>query len=548
MNYLAEDLNTIDEKSKGYIAWNWSGTFRRQCSVLFQAMIICCLVFCTLTGTAAPFNDKQVTEKAGKLLNDGKYFEALGLYHEIAEFSEDPEVKAKALFYIGRTYSLYLDQYDSALKQFEKIIQGYPQTTVAEEALFNTGMVLYEQGNYVKAHEAFKRYIGRYPGGKRHQTATVWADSSTSMMATTGVNYPRTKGVHISDTVIRVLLKKASESVRAGSEKGICVLDGSSGKRVCFDGGEVLFTRQGSRLAINENIYSSGRCRVTPAGDTLISLDGKRYRGDFTIIVEQKGLSVINYVPVERYLYGVVPVEMPHTWSRHALMAQAVAARTYALQIKGKRADKLYDVEATVSSQVYSGCAVEKQAASQAVDLTEGRIMISKGKPLAAYFHSNSGGYTENPENVWSASVPYLKGVSDRYSANAPGTEWEYFLPYEKIKNVLNKNGYNTGKITGLIPEGRSASGRVLNVKVISDMGVIRLTSNKFRTRVGGTKVKSTLFQVAPYSNGVLLKGRGYGHGVGMSQWGAYMMARTGKTYQDILNFYYQNINIITLN
>ncbi len=168
-------------------------------------LIICILTLCMEADAA--YNDRYATKKAKVFLNEGKYLEALGLYQEIAGCSEDVNTRARAMFFVGMTYSLYLDQYDSALKQFEKIVKMYPKTTVAADAIFNSGMVLYEQGNYFKAHEQFKKYMEMYPAGARRQSAAVWADSSKSMMATTGINYPKTIGSRITDTVMRVLIR-----------------------------------------------------------------------------------------------------------------------------------------------------------------------------------------------------------------------------------------------------------------------------------------------------------------------------------------------------
>ncbi|MBU0986021.1 MAG: SpoIID/LytB domain-containing protein, partial [Proteobacteria bacterium] len=163
-----------------------------------------------------------------------------------------------------------------------------------------------------------------------------------------------------------------------------------------------------------------------------------------------------------------------------------------------------------------------------------------------AYYHANSGGHTEDAKNVWGIDVPYLKGAPDSYSENIPGSAWQYFLSYDDLKEHLNRWGAEIGSIGALEIEDSSPSGRILQVKVFSDKGTHVFKGNNFRINVGGTRLKSTLFRVFPKQRGVLVTGNGYGHGVGMSQWGAHRMAQAGYTYQDILDYYYRDISIMT--
>ncbi|MEE8552831.1 MAG: SpoIID/LytB domain-containing protein [Desulfobacterales bacterium] len=274
-------------------------------------------------------------------------------------------------------------------------------------------------------------------------------------------------------------------------------------------------------------------------------LNDSRYRGTFTISSGPRGLEVVNHVPVEQYLYGVVPKEMSNKWDQEALMAQAVASRTYALYIKEKSSEKPFDVKATTASQVYGGYDAEARASNSAVDATRGQVMIYNGRLIIAYFHADSGGHTEDAKNVWNVNIPYLQGISDRFSKNRPGGEWVHFLSFDAVGNQLNRYGLDLGWIRTLKPAGNSRSGRTLQMMVVSDKGTFVFTSNNFRIKIGETKLKSTLFQIKPYRNGIIAKGNGYGHGVGMSQWGANRMARAGFSYRDILKYYYRGIRII---
>ncbi|MCJ7618195.1 MAG: SpoIID/LytB domain-containing protein [Desulfobacterales bacterium] len=492
------------------------------------------------------YNDAQGLNTSAEFLNKGMYLEAVGTYQEIAVYSDNFNNRARALLFMGTTYSLYLDQYDAALKEFENVMKVYPGSPAAEDALFNSGMVLYEKGEFKKAYEFFKQYMAKYPNGIRRQSAEVWADSSKSQIDTVKTETPPVYKTHIADTTIRVLIKERAEKITVNSEKNITVSGAFSGKRVYYGSGPVTFTKKENCLVVNGRKSNSELCRIESDG-TTVTLDNRRCRGFFTISTDSEGLCAINHIPDEEYLYGLVPKEMPYNWAKEALMAQAVAARTYALYIKGKSGNKHYDVEATTASQVYGGYDIETPESNLAVDATAGQVMTYDGRLIVAYFHSNSGGHTEDSKNVWTADIPYLKGVPDRFSEKISTSGWELFLSYDSAKDRLNRYGLNIGKIKKLNPAGNSRSGRTLKVLVVSDKGTSELTSNNFRIKIGATSLKSALFQIKPDAHGVLLKGKGYGHGVGMSQWGAYGMAQAGYSYQDILKHYYRGIKIISL-
>ncbi|MEA1935902.1 MAG: SpoIID/LytB domain-containing protein, partial [Thermodesulfobacteriota bacterium] len=211
---------------------------------------------------------------------------------------------------------------------------------------------------------------------------------------------------------------------------------------------------------------------------------------------------------------------------------------------KMKNKNKDYDVYSTVYSQVYGGYDVESEYSNRAVDETRGRILIYDNQPVLAYFHSNSGGITENAKNVWTADVPYLKGNSDSYSTKAPNYLWTLFLSFNEMKSALNKHGVGIGDIHEVTAVEVSPSGRVKRVKILHSSGEITLTGNNFRIKVDPAIIKSTLFTMTREGNGIRFDGRGYGHGVGLSQWGAYIMAKEGHSCRDILKHYYSRVKI----
>ena len=508
--------------------------------------LTCLLIFASANTARCSYNGEDYFVIANDLLNKGMYLEALGIYEEISKYSSNTNNRARALLYMGTTYSLYLDMYDAALKQFEQVINRYSNSPSAPEALFNGGIVFYEKGEYKRAHEVFSYYIKQYPDGIRRQSAEVWADSSKDRMAAAKPLPVPPVGPRIEDSVIRVLIQTGVKRTTVNSERTLTVVEAFKRKTVFRGSGPLVFTRYGNYLTVNGRRLGDNRCRVT-SENAVLMIDKHRYRGAVTVTASPRGLDVVNYIPVEDYLYGVVPQEMSHKWGKEALMAQAVAARTYVLYVKQKNRDKPYDVEATIASQVYGGYDAETRESNSAVDATRGQVMTYNGNLIIAYFHANSGGHTEDAKNVWTADIPYLIGIPDRFSENIPGGTWEYFLSFVDAKNRLNRHGMHIGSIKELKQAGFSRSGRTLQVKVVSDNGTFVLKSNNFRIKVGGTKLKSTLFQIKPFRNGILIRGNGYGHGVGMSQWGANRMSESGFEYQEILKHYYRGVRIVKL-
>lgn len=498
--------------------------------------------------TFAAFDDEQGFEAASEQLNSGKYLESLSMYREVAVYSESPANRARAILFMGTTYSLYLEQYKSALKQFNFIINNYSKTPAAADAVFNSGIVLYEMGDYKGAYNMFMAYLKNYPHGLRRLSAEVWSESAASMVQR-GVPPPATKKPtleFLADTSIRVLLYSKKGNAEIGAKGKMALTSKFNGKSLYNGSGTFRFSAQNGNVLANGKRVGSGTY-IVASSKRIVAFSGKTYRGTLSISAQGNKLVVVNTVPLEQYLYGVVPKEMPASWSKNALMAQAVAARTYALYIKNKSKDKAFDVEATTSSQVYGGFSGEKASSTAAVNATRGEVMTYDGRLIIAYFHSNSGGHTEDAKNVWSADLEYLHGVSDVYSKNAPNGVWEYSLSFATARKKLNKYGLGIGRIKRITAAKKSKSGRAVKMVVVSDSGKREFTGNNFRIKIGAGSLKSTLFQVSNQSGRAVFRGKGFGHGVGLSQWGARKMSESRYNYTDILKNYYKGIEIMKL-
>jgi stage II sporulation protein D len=312
-------------------------------------------------------------------------------------------------------------------------------------------------------------------------------------------------------------------------------------------------------LAGSEVLSASGRSTLNKTeGQNLIRIyngeSSARYRGDLEIRPDDQGLTVINELPFEEYIYSVLPSEMPSTWPAEALKAQAVAARSYSLAQLRSYSKYGFDLLASQTSQVYKGFDWENPATNSAVQATSGQIMTYRSQAVDAVFHSSSGGYTENSEDVWSNTVDYLRARPDPADQNDNHYNWSVTYTQEQLTNLINKVGYKFGRVSDLIEVERTSTGaRVKRISFVGfDTGGNPLTediynSNAVRTVLGLKSALFTLNKKFDDSQNLLevtIQGNGWGHGLGMSQYGALGLAKQGYNYQDILKYYYTGVEI----
>lgn len=270
-----------------------------------------------------------------------------------------------------------------------------------------------------------------------------------------------------------------------------------------------------------------------------IIVDGKKYRGRFKIKNEGSQLDIIEYIDIERYLWGVLGPEMGESWPIEALKAQAVAARTYALASLNPSGD--YDMSDTTNHQVYTGFENVSPQLISAVNQTRGEVLTYKDKVFFAYYHANSGGHTTTPSGVWNGDIiPPLKGVKDPYSKNSTHYKWSVYISNSTILKFLSLNGYKASKIRDIRIYSKDRSQRAVKLIFKTDRENIKVETREFRNFVGNFEMKSTLItSIVKIKDGFKITGRGWGHGVGLSQDGAKEMADRGADYRKILKFYY---------
>lgn len=338
--------------------------------------------------------------------------------------------------------------------------------------------------------------------------------------------------------------------------------------------------------------------RPSPENDPyIIKVNGTAYRGDIEVRrLGQSDMTVINILPLEHYLYGVVPGEIEAVSHPEALKAQAVAARTYTLNNIGKHEKHGFDLCNTTSCQVYKGFSAEMPSTNMAVDETKGKRVTYNGKLARVFYFSSSGGRTEDVENVWGTPIPYLRSVEDKYeSGKSWNYNWESTYTAAKIKETMLARNYDLGDIVSIKISKVAPSGRVTELVIKGTKGervytrsgtrsVLGLLQSQWyriftdadvsvrgngeentKTQLGGSKVitaggvktlnadgnyltvlggKSRKKNVPVTPQVYTFKGKGWGHAVGMSQEGAKGMANAGFKYDEILMHYFQGTKV----
>ncbi|MEM1369718.1 MAG: SpoIID/LytB domain-containing protein [Cyanobacteria bacterium P01_H01_bin.15] len=334
---------------------------------------------------------------------------------------------------------------------------------------------------------------------------------------------------------LRVAIKKQVSRLDVGSSTTAVVKD-QRGQVLGEIAGLNSFSASGGRGGVKVANWRSSQLTIEPTGNGQIWIGDRWYRGAVQLTSQGIGVTAVNKVDLEDYLFSVVGAEAIPSWPQEALKAQAVAARTYALYKRGQAKNGLYELDNTTSSQVYKGLDSEFDSTRLAVQATSGEIMTYGGQLILAAFHSSSGGHTENVEDVWSKPLPYLRGVVD-YDQTAPVFEWSKSISAGQVSRAIG----GIGQVRSFVPVQTSPQGRVAKMKVVGTRGSKVLTGAQIRKALD---LRSTLFRIQSNGGSFYVFGRGFGHGVGLSQWGAQYLSTQGVSYQQILAHYYQQANI----
>lgn len=312
-----------------------------------------------------------------------------------------------------------------------------------------------------------------------------------------------------------------------------------------------LVGKQLSIWGIEKHMGLSQSLKITPKkSGSLFSLQPafpilspRRYQGRLEINIHPDNkLSIINEVDFEKYVAAVVEAESGTRAMKEFYKSQAIISRTYALNHIDRHENEDYNLCDDVHCQVYKGIRTQNAKIAAAVEGTNGVVITDKNMQLiTAAFHSNSGGYTINSEDVWTAAMPYLRGIKDPYWSDLHNSRWTDTIKMEDWIKFLDHIGvklpanYDSNRLFAF-----KQNTRVRNIIINSQNVPLKNVRSYFHLR-------STFFSMYPENGIIILKGRGYGHGVGLSQEGAMKMAKTGKTYDEIINFYYHNVQLINI-
>ena len=378
--------------------------------------------------------------------------------------------------------------------------------------------------------------------------------------------------------MIRVQLLGNQYAVRITNSKGLEAKDAYTLKEITASPKEVVVKVYNGQIYVNKVLTNSKFVYIV--SDNIHSttlLNGTGYRGYYLVGFNDKGrLQVINYVDLDDYIAGVLGGEIIESWPMETIKAQAVAARTYVLYKINSSKDRFFDVVNDTGDQMYVGVRGETWKYKQAVRQTRHEVLTRDNKPICAYYHSNCGGGTSDSWNVFKKDKGALKGVKCPYCAGAPNSTWGKTINTETIRWKLKNDGYNVGKIFSIKPYSKDQSTRIIYLEITHSWGTTYILSSEFRRIMGYGTIKSTKFslypknyityrntkQIASNRGGMTMaagiapatktttenlqiptyfyfSGAGWGHGVGMCQWGAKGMALEGFTYKQILHHYY---------
>jgi stage II sporulation protein D len=226
----------------------------------------------------------------------------------------------------------------------------------------------------------------------------------------------------------------------------------------------------------------------------LITFESSVYRGGLILIVNNSvKLTVINYVTMDEYLYGVLHREMSQSSPIEALKAQAVAARSFAANNLDRHSKDGFDFCTTTDCQVYGGYAAEYPSTTQAVDETSGLLVWVGDEPVSVYYFKNSGGHTQSIVDVWSSFSTHLIGKADPYSPDYPWTATIYF---DNLQQKLSQAGYDSGTITSVRVGGRNTAGAVSKLVIEGSNGTILLEKERIRSVLGTSLIRSRHFNI----------------------------------------------------
>lgn len=356
---------------------------------------------------------------------------------------------------------------------------------------------------------------------------------------------------------IRVLIDQQKKGIEFYSEFPVHLKTINDKAKVSFPKATYKINKHGSRWFIsvqtlNHKQQYSLRGRKLTISTLSMEINKETVKFPITLTRARGKYQIIGNMDIEDYLAGVLPHEMPASWPVEALKAQAVASRSYAFWKSQEQRNNDYDLQSTIHDQVFK---LNRPSSSlkhvrDALESTKDQILLNgKNKIVKAYFHSDCGGVTDSSESVWGRSDSKAGSVRDVACSNRKRNEWASFFSEKQILDKLKKElmiPTSLGLVNILVRK-KLKSQRVEWVDILFTKGILkRLRGEDIRRLLGYSNIRSTLFKVTKNNRGWKFAGKGFGHGVGLCQWGTKSMASTGKSYKEILKHYYPSTKLGT--
>ena len=508
---------------------------------------------------------------ANYLIEVGKYMEALENYETALELTSIPKIKIDALLAKATLLSSFLDAPEEALKVYREVYKNYPKA--AEIARYREGLLLFQLNRPDQAKKSLKDYLTEYPLGKFRFQAEALLEQIKKIppppppevtppevkppivtppeVKPPIVTPPEVKPPEVKPPIVTPPEVKPPTAKPPEVRVRLC----KTTKRVTIKGSPVCATGLGCREGFTVK-GNDGKIFIdrSPVNERTIVFESKtpmeitcgkkkkKVRGKLKGKIKGGKLYIINLVDMEDYLKSVVPSESYSSWPLETLKAQAVAARTYAYYQMLHRKNWDYDLVDDQGDQAYKGIKRERTKTTQAVNETRGRVLTYKGRPILAMYSANSGGYTADAKAIFSLSKPYLIAQNDPESLKGKMARWTRKFSVSEVEAALKRRGIKANGLKRIEAAEKGPSGRIVKVRVVSRSG-----SRVLRTRTTlrrALKLPEILLDIKRTDGQFIFNGRGWGHGVGYSQWGSAILGKK-TSYDKILEFYYPNASLV---
>ncbi|MBW2707831.1 MAG: SpoIID/LytB domain-containing protein [Deltaproteobacteria bacterium] len=537
-------------------------------SATLWVLMACGVAFGAQPDPAQEHEARYNINEAAYLIEVGKYMEALENYQSALELSRIPKTRIDALLSKATLLSAFLDAPGKALEVYRKVSKEYPQA--AEIGRYREGLLLFELDRPSEAKPVLQNYLKAYPIGKfRFQAEALLEQikkappepTPTPEIKPTPIPKPIPPtelpsphpGLPSPTPPVKPPSVKLSPRLIPSPELRVrlCKTTGSatiSGTNVCAKGfdcknrfvvkkaGGVLMVN-GSRTSGSEMLFESKNPIVVSCGKKK-----KRVRGNILAKLRKGKLYIINLVDMELYLRSVVPSESYASWPLETLKAQTVAARTYAYYQLRHRKTWAFDVVDDEGDQAYKGMKRETKKTDRAVRETKGQILSYGNKPILAMYSANSGGYTADAGSIFGLEKPYLVAHPDPESLKGKMARWKKTFSVSEVERALNRRGLKIKGLKRIEPAKKGPSGRIIKIRIIADSGTKTVRTRTTLRRA--LKLPEILLEIKKENGNFVFDGKGWGHGVGYSQWGSAILGKK-TSYDKILTFYYPTASLI---